>query len=306
MKVLVSGASGLIGSHLVADLDAAGHQVVRLTRSAAGLAEAEIHWDPDGGRLDREALQGMDAVVHLAGENIAAGRWTPARKARIRDSRLRGTRLLCEALAGLEHPPRVLVSASAVGYYGDRGEERLTEESAAGEGFLPELCRAWEAATEPAARAGVRVVHARLGMVLSPRGGALAKMLPIFRLGLGGRLGGGRQYVSWIDIGDVVGAIVHALGDDSLRGPVNVVAPQAVTNAHLTKVLGRVLRRPTVLPAPAFALRLVLGEMADALLLASARVEPRRLLAAGYAFRHPNLEECLRRLLHGNQGSQRS
>ncbi len=242
------------------------------------------------------ALEGVDAVVHLAGENIAE-RWTAAKKARIRDSRVKGTQLLCETLTRLSSPPKVLVSASAIGYYGDRGEETLTDDSPPGRGFLPEVCRAWEAATEPARQQGLRVVQLRLGVVLSVAGGALAKMLPPFRLGLGGVLGSGRQYMSWIALDDVVGTLQHAVVTDALQGPTNAVAPRAVTNQEFTKTLGKVLGRPTAMPLPAFAARLMFGEMADELLLASARVQPTKLLASGYQFRYPELAEALRHLL---------
>ncbi|MFQ5915907.1 MAG: TIGR01777 family oxidoreductase, partial [Nitrospinota bacterium] len=239
----------------------------------------------------------MDAAVHLSGENIGEGRWTAAKKAAIRDSRVKSTRLLAETLARLEQPPRVFVCASAVGYYGDRGEEVLREESPLGSGFLPDLSLEWESAAEPAVQKGIRVVHLRNGIVLSPKGGALAKMLPPFKLGLGGKLGSGRQYVSWISLDDMVGVIRHALERESLSGPVNAVAPNPVTNAEFTQTLGRVLSRPTVFQVPAFTLRLAFGEMADAALLASARVEPARLLASGYSFRHPELEGALRHIL---------
>ena len=237
------------------------------------------------------------AVVHLAGENIAAGRWTPARKAEIRRSRVDGTRNLCEVLARLPHPPKVLVSASAIGLYGDRGAEILTEESAAGTGFLAEVCREWEAAAAPAARVGIRVVNLRFGMVLSPTGGALKKMLLPFKLGMGGRIGSGEQFTSWIALDDVIGAIHHVLCEESVRGAVNAVAPEPASNADFTRTLARVLRRPTLLPLPAFAARLALGEMADALLLGGARVMPARLQASGYRFRFPDLESALRHLL---------
>jgi uncharacterized protein (TIGR01777 family) len=246
--------------------------------------------------IDVSALEGIDAVVHLAGENIAA-RWTATQKAKIRDSRVRGTQLLCETLARLSSPPQVLVSASAIGYYGDRGEEILTEESPPGRGFLPEVCRAWEAATEAAKQRGMRVVILRLGMVLSAAGGALAKMLPPFRLGLGGMVGSGRQYMSWIALDDVVGTIQHAIVTDALQGPTNAVAPQAVTNQEFTRTLGKALGRPTLLPLPAFAARLMFGEMADELLLASTRVQPTKLLGSGYRFRYPELEDALRHVL---------
>jgi hypothetical protein len=234
--------------------------------------------------------------VHLAGENIT-GRWTAAKKARIRESRVQGTRLLAEAVARLERPPRVLVCASAIGYYGTRGEEILREESPPGKGFLAEVCQQWEAAAQPVAQKGVRVVHLRTGLVLSRQGGALAKMLPAFRLGLGGKIGRGDQYMSWISIDDLAGVIQHALLSETLRGPVNAVAPNPVTNLVFAQTLGRVLRRPTPFPLPAFAARLVFGEMANELLLASTRVDPAKLLASGYGFRHTELAGALRQLL---------
>ena len=297
MRIAVSGSTGLIGSEVVTVLSAAGHEVVRLVRRAPAPAEKAVRWDPEKGGVDAAGLEGLDAVVHLAGENIAAGRWTAARKAAIRDSRVNGTRLLCDTLAGLSRPPKTLVCASAIGYYGDRGEELLTEDSSPGAGFLPEVCREWEAATEVAARKGIRVVALRIGVVLSPRGGALSRMLPPFRAGLGGVIGNGRQYVSWIALDDLVGVVLHALRSGELRGPVNAVAPVPATNRELTEALGEVLSRPTLFPVPAFALRLALGEMADALLLASARVAPRRLEETGYRFRFPELGAALRHLL---------
>jgi uncharacterized protein len=297
MKILVSGSHGLVGSSLVPVLSAKGHQVVRLVRGLSASPGSEVAWDPEGGRLDPALLAGIDAVVHLAGEAIAARRWSDEQKARILESRLKGTRLLAEAMAGLSTPPRTLLSASAIGYYGDRGEQILGEESAPGQGFLPEVCQAWEAATEPAARQGIRVVCLRFGIILSPAGGALAKMLPPFKMGAGGILGSGRQYMSWISLDDALGAILQTLEITPLRGPVNVVAPHPVTNAQFTKTLGRVLIRPTIFPMPAFAARLVFGEMADALLLSSTRVEPNRLIASNYTFRHGELEPALRHLL---------
>lgn len=294
MRIVISGASGLIGSALVRELTAGGHEVLRLSRG--GGAPGTVPWDPAAGRLDPRALEGVEAVVHLAGENIAGGRWTPARKAAIRDSRLRSTDLLARAVAGLERPPRVFVSASALGFYGDRGDERLTESSPPGRGFLADVCREWEGASAPAEAAGLRVVHIRIGLVLARQGGALAEMLLPFRLGLGGPLGSGRQWWSWITLDDVVGAFRHALVDESVRGPVHGVAG-AVTNRDFTRTLCRVLRRPMFLPVPRVALRLLMGEMADALLLASARLEPGRLRDTGYRFRDPELEPALRRLL---------
>jgi uncharacterized protein len=296
MHILVTGASGLIGSALVSSLSAAGYSVTRLVRRPPQSGEKAVRWDPLTGFIDASALEGLDGVVHLAGESIDE-RWTAAKKVSIRDSRVKGTEVLCEALAQLASPPKVLVSASAIGYYGDRGEEILREESAPGSGFLAEVCRAWEAATEPARQAGLRTVQLRFGVVLSPAGGALAKILPPFRLGLGGVLGSGRQYMSWIALDDAIGAIQQAIVTDNLQGPTNAVAPEAVTNQEFTHTLGKILRRPTVVPLPAFAARLMFGEMADALLLASAHVQPAKLLAVGYRFRYPTLAEALRHLL---------
>jgi uncharacterized protein (TIGR01777 family) len=244
-------------------------------------------------------LDGFDAVVHLAGENIAAGRWTESVKERIRKSRVDGTQLLSRALARLKQPPRAVVQASAVGFYGNRGDESLTESSPRGQGFLPAVCVAWEAAAEPAEKQGIRVVFLRFGVILSRKGGALKKMLLPFRLGVGGVIGDGSQYMSWITLDDAVAAIQHALSTEGLRGPVNVVSPQPVTNRGFTRTLGRALGRPTVFPMPAFAARLAFGEMADALLLSSQRVLPDRLLGSGYSFRHPDLEPALRHVLAG-------
>jgi uncharacterized protein len=297
MNILLTGSTGLVGSALAVFLAGQGCAVTRLVRRDARPGAAEVAWDPASGPVDPRALEGFDAAVHLAGENIAQGRWTAAKKARIRDSRAIGTRQLCTALAGRARPPRVLVAASAVGIYGDRGDTELDETSPPGTGFLADVCRDWEAATQPAADAGVRVVHLRMGAVLSSSGGMLARVLPLFRWGLGGRLGSGRQYVSWITLDDVVRAVDHALRNDQLRGPVNAVSPQPVTNRQLAQSLGRVLRRPTLFPAPAFMLRLALGEVADQLLLSSARVLPRRLLAAGFQFEEPELAPALQRLL---------
>ena len=294
MKVLVTGSTGFIGSALVSALTAAGHQVTRLVRKLAGAGE--VRWDPTAGAIDTGGLEGHDAVVHLAGENIA-GRWTAAKKQRIRESRVNGTRLLTEALAKLSRRPRALVCASAIGYYGDRGEEKLREGSPPGKGFLADTCVAWEAAAKPAADAGLRVVHLRIGVVLHPAGGALKQMLLPFKLGAGGVIGSGRQYMSWIALDDLIGIFQHALANDSLRGPANAVAPNPATNREFTKTLGKVLSRPTIFPMPAFAARLAFGEMADELLLASTRVEPARLAASGYSFAYPQLEAALRHLL---------
>ena len=294
MNVLISGATGLIGSSLAQELKSDGHRVTSLTRSPKG--KNDLRWDPDAGTVNG-SLEGTDAVVHLAGESIAEGRWTASKKKRIMDSRKKGTRLLAETIAGLTMPPRVMISASAVGYYGDRGDEVLWEDSRPGSDFLAEVCRAWEAAADPAREAGIRVVHTRFGIVLSPEGGALGTTLPIFKLGGGGRIGSGRQWWSWVALDDVVGTIHHALENDSVEGPVNVGSPNPMTNAEYTRVLGKVLNRPTVLPVPAPAIRLALGGIADALLLASQRMEPAKLKETGYHFRHPELEGALRHLL---------
>jgi uncharacterized protein len=294
MTVLVTGASGFIGTALVPALTTGEHAVRRLVRGVPA-GQDEYRWDPAAGDIEPAALDGVDAAVHLAGESVA-GRWTDDKKERILRSRVDGTRTLSEALAGLERPPRVLVTASAIGYYGDRGDEVLTEESAAGEGFLAEVVREWEAASRPAEEAGIRVVRLRFGIVLSPGGGALKTMLTPFRLGVAGRLGSGRQWMSWVSLDDVVGAIQHTLTNGELAGVANTVAPNPVTNAEFTKTLGRVLGRPTLLPVPGLALRLVLGEFSQEA-LSSTRVMPRRLLESGYEFRYPVLEQALRHLL---------
>lgn len=297
MKIALTGSSGLVGTALTEAFLAGGHEVVRLVRAQPAGDPAAVVWNPGAGILDPKTLAGCKAVVHLAGENIAARRWTAAQKARIRDSRVTGTRTLCAALATMDHPPEVIVAASAIGYYGDRGDEVLDEDSDPGSGYLPDVCRAWEAATQAAADCGVRVVNLRIGLVLSARGGALGRMLLPFKLGAGGVLGSGRQYLSWIDLDDLVGIVLFAIDKVTLQGAVNAVAPQAVTNREFTKALGRVLRRPTVLPMPAFAARAAFGEMADALLLASARVVSKRLVEAGFTFQYPQIEAALRHVL---------
>ncbi len=294
-RVAVTGSSGLIGSALVRALEGAGSTVIRLVRRAP--RPGEVRWDPAAGRIDAEGLVGVEAVVHLAGEPIAAGRWTAERKRRIRESRVQGTGLLAGALASLPTPPGVLVSGSASGYYGHRGDEVLTEDAGPGDNFTAEVAREWEAATAPAAAAGIRVTHVRLGIVLSPDGGALAKMLPVFRCGLGGQLGHGRQWMSWASLRDTVAAIRMALIAPALAGPVNVCAPEPVTNAAFTRALARALGRPALLAVPAFALRLALGQLAEETLLASTRMVPTRLERAGFAFRDPALGPTLERLL---------
>lgn len=304
--VAVTGSSGLVGSRLVEALTARGWEVRRVVRENAG-SEAGgegkgaapgnspgISWDPALGRMDENGWEGVDAVVHLAGENLAAGRWNAARKAAIRKSRVQGTALLCRTLAGLDPRPRVLVSASAVGFYGNTGAERVDESRPPGSGFLALVCRDWEAATEPARAAGMRVVNLRMGMVLAREGGALAKMLPPFRLGLGGPIGSGGQYMSWIAMADLIGVIQQALEDDTLSGPVNAVAPEAVPNREFARTLGRVLRRPAFMPLPALAVGLLFGEMGRELLLGGQRVAPEMLTRTGFSFRHPTLEGALR------------
>ncbi len=298
MRIAVTGSSGLIGTALSEALRQRGDRLQRIVRSASRTtSDEDVVWDIEHGVLDGQRLEGADAVVHLAGENIASGRWTARRKERILQSRTGSTSLLARTLAGLHHKPRVLACASAIGIYGDRGDELLSEKSEPGTTFLARVCQQWEAAAQVAADAGIRLVHLRFGMVLSTEGGALPKMLTPFRLGLGGPIGNGRQFMSWVAIDDVVGAIEHVLDHDAVRGPVNIVAPQPVTNREFATVLGRVLRRPAVLPLPAPVVRLLMGEMADELLLASARVVPARLEQSGYTFRYDRLEAALRALL---------
>jgi uncharacterized protein (TIGR01777 family) len=295
MRIAVSGSTGLVGSALVPFLIVGGHKVTRIVRT--GKAKEDVIWNPASGKMDGSGLEGLDAVVHLAGENIAGRRWNTEQKARIRDSRVLGTSLLSETLAKLQEPPRTLISASAIGFYGNRGDEELRETSGPGTGFLPEVCKEWEAATQAAEKAGIRVVHLRFGIILSTKGGALSKMLTPFRLGVGGRIGSGRQWMSWITLDDTIGSINHAIATDTLRGPVNAVAPNPVTNQEFTKTLGGALWRPTVFPMPGFAARLAFGEMADELLLASTRVLPQALTASVYQFLHGDLGNALRHLL---------
>jgi len=299
MRVLVSGASGLVGSALVPELEGAGHSVVRLVRRAP--AANEVRLDPAidpplATPAESGKPEGFDAVVHLAGESIA-GRWTAAKKTRIRESRVQGTRMLASALARSNPHPRVMVCASAIGIYGDRGDEVLREESAPGSDFLSEVGKEWEAATAPASRVGIRVVSLRIGVVLSRRGGALGRMLTPFRMGAGGRIGSGRQWMSWITLDDIVGVIQHVLAADSLRGPVNTVAPNPATNAQFTRALGQALHRPAIFPLPAFMVRLMFGEMGEALLLGSQRVDCGKLVASGFRFRHPELKPALEAIL---------
>jgi len=296
LAVAIAGGGGLIGGALQAGLAAAGCAPRRLVRRPARSA-GEIAWDPARGELDPAALGGLDALIHLGGESIAAGRWTPARKRALRASRLASTRLLAETLARSPRPPRAFLCASAVGIYGDAGESPVDESSPPGRGFLAELARDWEAAASPARAAGLRVVHLRIGTVLSRKGGALARLLPLYRLGLGGPLGSGRQFMSWIALADLVAAIRFCLEREDLAGPVNLVAPAPCRQADFARALGRALGRPTVLPVPAFALRSLLGEMAQGLLLDGAAVRPARLEAAGFCWQHPDLDAALAALL---------
>jgi len=298
-RVLVSGMSGPIGTALLPTLKAAGAQIARLTRrNPKRLPEDEenIPWDP-AQPISPDAVSGFDAVIHLAGESIV-GRWSTEKKAKIRDSRVLGTSHLAEALARTKNRPQVFICSSAIGFYGNRGDEVLTEQSPPGQGFLPDVCREWEAATEAASDAGIRTAHIRSGVVLSPKGGALEKMLPPFKLGVGGKVGSGLQWMSWIDVQDMVGAIHHILKTDSLRGAVNMVAPQPVTNAEFTKTLAIVLSRPAIFPVPAFVVKLAFGEMGETVLLGSQRVEPKQLAATGYSFRFSALRASLESILH--------
>lgn len=295
MDVAITGSSGLIGRALCAALTARGDRVVRVVRTSPGAGE--IGWDPRAGTIDTAGLEGIDAVVHLAGAGIGDRRWTAAYRREILDSRVLGTSLIASTLAGLQRPPSVLVSQSAVGFYGDRGDETLTEDSPPGSGFLSDVVRAWEAAAEPARAAGIRVVHPRPGQVLSPDGGGLARLLPLFRLGLGGRMGSGRQWWSWISLPDQVAATLH-LVDGTLSGPVNCSAPEPVRNRDFAAALGRVLRRPATVPIPAFGPRLVVGrDLANSLLFESQRVIPDRLTSDGFTFAHPDIETALRAVL---------
>ncbi len=295
MKVAVTGSSGLIGSSLVSFLSKKNVTVSRILRENP--EDNEISWKPEGGDWDSAFAGGIDGIVHLAGENIASGRWTRKKKEKIRNSRIEGTKKLCEHILKLPTTPSVFVCASAIGYYGDRGVEFLNEGSPRGSGFLPDVCLGWEEAAESVSKAGIRVVNVRFGIVLSKDGGALAKMLTPFKMGMGGKIGSGTQYMSWVAMDDVTGAIYHTLVTDSLKGAVNVTAPNPVTNKEFTNTLGKVLNRPTVMPMPAFAARLAFGEMANDLLLASTKVAPKRLSDSGYEFQYTELEDALKHVL---------
>ncbi|MBL8823531.1 MAG: TIGR01777 family oxidoreductase [Planctomycetia bacterium] len=299
--IAVTGSTGLIGTVLCAFLNTGGHHVIRLVRREPRQpfydGSTTARWNPERNEIDASSLEGVDAVIHLAGEGIANKRWNAARKEQIINSRVQSTKLLSTTLAGLNKPPAVFFSASAIGYYAPSGDQPLTESEPPGTGFLSEVCVAWEKATQAAEQAGIRTVHGRVGVVLARQGGALASQLPLFQWCVAGRLGSGKQYVPWIEIGDLVGAIYLCIMQQDMRGPVNLTAPEPVTNVEFTRTLGRVLRRPTIFPAPAFALRLALGEMADALLLASLQVIPERLQQTGFAFDYPTLEPALRHVL---------
>jgi uncharacterized protein (TIGR01777 family) len=296
MKILIGGSHGLVGTALIKSLEAEGHEIFRLVRHAP-TSKTEVEWSPDRYSIALARIEGFDAVVNLAGESIAEGRWTDEKKRRIRESRVKGTKLLGDALANLTVPPKTFVCASAIGYYGNRGDELLTETSAPGDDFLAKVCADWEEATALATEKGIRVVNARFGVILDTNGGALKKMLPPFRMGVGGRIGSGKQWMSWIALDDVIGGIKFALANESVKGPVNFVSPNPVTNAEFTKTLGKVLSRPTIFPIPAFAIKLMFGEMGEALLLGGQRVAPARLAGGGFEFSYPQLEAALGHML---------
>ena len=293
MKIAIAGASGLVGSAFIASVEQDGVEVTRLVRDSP--KAGQIEWHPNQDAIEPGKLEGFDAIINLAGENVAEGRWTDEKKRKIHDSRVHGTHLISEAIAKLAHKPRVFLCASATGIYGDRPDETVDEQSESGGGFLAGVCREWEKATEPAAQAGVRVVNMRFGPVLAPHGGMMEKMLTPFKMGLGGKIGSGKQYISWVSIDDVVAAMKLALNDESIRGPLNIVSPNPVTNEQFTKALGEVLSRPTLMAMPAFAARFAFGEMADEMLLTSQKVLPKRLQDAGFKFEYPSIEGALRK-----------
>lgn len=295
--IAITGASGMVGSALRKQLAGDGVRFKSISRNQPKSYEDDIQWDIDRGFVNKDLLEGLDAVVHLAGESIATGRWTEKKKHRIKHSRIAGTTTLCEALAGLENKPKVLVAASAIGYYGNRGDELLDEFSEPGNGFLVDVCRGWEDATAAAEEAGIRVVNLRIGVVLDKSGGALSAMLTPFKLGVGGKMGSGKQYMSWVTLTDLVRAIEHCIATESLSGPVNAVAPNPSTNLEFTKALGKTLGRPTLFPMPGFAARLALGQMADDLLLASTRVTPSKLQSTGFEFQHSEILPALQHAL---------
>jgi len=293
MKIAIAGSSGLVGSALIPTLRADGAAVTRLVRGAP--KADEIEWHPNQVELNRLSLEGFDVIVNLAGENVAGSRWTDDQKRKIRDSRVSGTHLLSEAIARMNAKPAAFICASATGIYGDRDDETLDEQSDSGGGFLAGVCREWETACEPASKAGVRVVNLRFGPILAREGGMLAKLLTPFKMGMGGKVGSGKQYISWVSLDDSVSAVKLAINDQNIRGPLNIVSPNPVTNEEFTKALGHVLNRPTALAVPAFAARLAFGEMADEMLLSSQKVLPKKLTAAGFQFRYPELEPALKK-----------
>jgi len=297
MKVLISGSTGLVGSALVRLLTSDNHHVTRLVRPGGPITHGSVLWDPQRGLLDSEAIEGHDAVVHLAGENIAAGRWTADQKKRIRESRVRGTSMLCGRLKSLKKPPTVALFASAIGIYGDRSDEELTEQSTPGPGFLAMVTKEWEAASDVLAETSIRVVKLRIGVVLSKEGGALVRILPVFKFGLGGKIGSGRQYMSWIAIDDLLNIVKYVLSHDNISGAVNAVSPNPATNEEFTKSLGKLLSRPTIFSVPRLALKLAAGEMGNELLLASTRVLPEKLISSGFRFEYPDLEQALKHVL---------
>lgn len=300
MKLLIGGSHGLVGTALIRSLETDGHEIFRLVRHAPK-SQTEVEWSPDRYSIALARIEGFDAVINLAGESIADGRWTDDKKRRIRESRVKGTKLLGDALANLTVPPKTFISASAIGYYGNRGDEILSETSSPGADFLAHVCTEWEEATALAKEKGIRVVNTRFGIILDAKGGALAKMLAPFRMGVGGKIGSGKQWMSWIALADVVGGIKFALAHDSIRGPVNFVAPNPVTNAEFTKALGHALSRPTLFPIPAFGVKLLFGEMGEALLLGGQRVEPKQLMSEGYQFEYSQLESALAKILNNGQ-----
>jgi uncharacterized protein (TIGR01777 family) len=297
MKIAVTGSTGLVGKKITAELKAAGHQVVKLVRKVSN-AENEFSWNPDTDKIDAKAFEGVDAVIHLAGESIASKRWSSEQKMKIKQSRVKGTKLIASTLAAMDNPPCVLVSASAIGFYGDRGAEMLTEESKTGEGFLASVCREWEDATRDAESKGVRVVHARLGVVLSKEGGALKMMLPPFLMGAGGPLGDGKQYMSWIDLDDAAKAFIYLATEGKASGAVNLVAPNPETNANFTKTLAKVIHRPAFFPVPTIGVKVLFGEMGEELLLSSNRVSANKLVNSGFKFTYPDLESALKHELN--------
>lgn len=296
LNIVISGASGLIGRAIIPFFTTGGHQVTRLVRHK-NISPNQLCWDPVAGKLECSALKNSDVIINFSGENIGQGRWTKAKKRKIMQSRIKTTTLLSETIANLKPPPKVFLNASAVGYYGNRGDLTQTEDNVCGADFISEVCSDWEKATVVAQKRGIRVVFLRIGVVLTPCGGALKKMLFPFKMGIGGKFGSGQQYISFIGIDDVIGAIYHIINNDSLEGPVNIVAPQPVTNLKFTKTLGKVLKRPTLFTIPEIAIKSVFGEMGQEILLSGTRVEPQKLLASGYTFRNPDLEGVLRHLL---------